>query len=308
MPEPELTAEQRKELEDRIKNMSPEELQEFQKQQCIFCQLISGKIPSKKIYEDDKVIAILDINPAEKGHLLLMPKEHYAIMPQIPEKEISHLFKVSKLLSQSLLRSLKVAGTSIFIANGLAAGQRAQHFMIHVIPRSEGDNLLPLNEKIIDNDMLQKVKVAIENKLNELLGVKKKVVSVEETNSEESGEIYEDQEDEGDEDEEVPVSIADIPEKVVKALQKALPGSEIEEAELETEDGQRVYELTVSHENKTFEVEITPQGKVVKIEQEDDEGESDEEIDSPEESDQEESEKEKGGRDVDLDDIANLFK
>ena len=82
MPEP--TEEQRKQWEEKIKNMSPEELQELQRQQCIFCQIISSKIPSKKIYEDSTCLAVLDINPAAKGHLLLLPKEHYAIMPQVP--------------------------------------------------------------------------------------------------------------------------------------------------------------------------------------------------------------------------------
>ena len=93
-----LTPEQQEELQEKLKNMSPEELQEFQKKQCIFCQIIAGKIPSKKIYEDEKCLAVLDINPAAKGHLLLLPKEHYAIMPQIPDKILSHLFLVSKKL------------------------------------------------------------------------------------------------------------------------------------------------------------------------------------------------------------------
>ncbi len=74
MAEQQMSEEQVAELQEKIKNMSPEELKEFQKQQCIFCQIISGKVASKKIYEDEKCIAILDINPANPGHLLLMPK------------------------------------------------------------------------------------------------------------------------------------------------------------------------------------------------------------------------------------------
>ena len=73
-----MSEEQRKELEEKIKNMSPEELREFQKQQCIFCQIIAGKVPAKKVYEDEHCVAVLDINPAAKGHLLLIPK---IIMP-----------------------------------------------------------------------------------------------------------------------------------------------------------------------------------------------------------------------------------
>lgn len=176
--QPQMTDEQRKELEEKIKNMSPEELAEFQKQQCIFCQIISGKIPSKKIYEDERSIAILDINPATKGHILLIPKEHYSIMPQIPDNEIQHFFVVAKNLSKILLRALKVNGTNIFVANGLAAGQRSQHFMIHVIPRKEGDGILDIKENLIDKEEQKKTKVAVENRLYQLLDIKKEVVDV----------------------------------------------------------------------------------------------------------------------------------
>ena len=177
----ELTEEQRKEMEEKIKNMSPEELKEFQKQQCIFCQILSGKIPSKKIYEDDRAIAILDINPAAKGHVLIMPKEHYAIMPQIPDQEVAHLFKIAKKVSQIVLKGLKVSGTNLFVANGLAAGQRAQHFIIHIVPRKDGDGLLKVEEKLVEKEMRKKVKMLVENEFNKLMGIKKKVIEVEDS-------------------------------------------------------------------------------------------------------------------------------
>ncbi len=170
-----LTEEQRQELEEKLKKMSPEELKELQKQQCIFCQILSGKIPSKKIYEDEFCSAVLDINPAAKGHLLLLPKKHYAILPQIPEKEIKHLFRVAKALSQMLLKALKVDGTNVHAANGLAAGQRAQHFMLHLIPRKSGDGILEFTEKLISEEIMEKVKGAVEDRLNEVLGLKKEI-------------------------------------------------------------------------------------------------------------------------------------
>ena len=89
MPEP--TPEQIQEMQEKMKNMSPEELKELQKQQCIFCQIIDGKVNSKKVYEDDKCLAILDINPSNPGHVLLMPKEHYPLMPLIPQDVIDCL-------------------------------------------------------------------------------------------------------------------------------------------------------------------------------------------------------------------------
>ncbi len=169
---PELTEEQRKQLEEKIKKMSPEELKEFQKQQCIFCQIISGKIPSKKVYDDEKCIAVLDIAPASKGHILIMPKEHYAIMPQISDKEIGHLFLVSKYLSQVLLKVLKVSGTNVFVANGAVAGQKAQHFMLHLIPRKDGDKIIEVEDKLVDASLRAKVKELVEKRLKTLLGVK----------------------------------------------------------------------------------------------------------------------------------------
>ncbi len=73
MPEQQqMTPEQAEAMQEKLKQMSPEELKDFQKKQCIFCQIIDGKVASKKIYEDDKMIAILDINPAAKGHVLLL--------------------------------------------------------------------------------------------------------------------------------------------------------------------------------------------------------------------------------------------
>lgn len=174
---PEMTAEQQKALQEKIKNMSPEELKEFQKQQCIFCQIISGKVPSQKVYEDEKCFAVLDINPANKGHILLLPKEHYAIMPQIPEDEIGHLFIVSKYLSQAQLKAFKAQGTTVFVANGLAAGQRAQHFMVHVIPRFDKDKLpLDIPQKEVGEADLQKLREILIPKINQGFGLKKETV------------------------------------------------------------------------------------------------------------------------------------
>ena len=133
--------EQLKALQEKIKQMSPEELKEFQKKQCIFCQIIAGKVQSKKVYEDDKVIAIFDINPANPGHTLLLTKEHYSIMPQIPDDEVAYLFMAVKALSNSMLRGIDAQGTNIIVANGVAAGQKAQHFMAHIIPRRENDGI-----------------------------------------------------------------------------------------------------------------------------------------------------------------------
>tara|TARA_Y100000310_G_C20571290_1_gene758175 strand:+ start:372 stop:1190 length:819 start_codon:yes stop_codon:yes gene_type:complete len=154
-----MSPDQMEEMQEKIKNMSPEELREFQKQQCIFCHIISGKVQSKKIYEDDKVLAILDINPANPGHVLVLPKEHYAIMPQLSSEEIANVFMIVKTISNACLRSLGVQGTNIIVQNGVAAGQKAQHFMVHVIPRQENDGLVfDVPQKQMKEEELEKVR------------------------------------------------------------------------------------------------------------------------------------------------------
>mgnify|MGYP006283034873 CR=1 FL=1 len=160
-------------MQEKIKNMSPEELMEFQKQQCIFCHIIEGKVEAKKVYEDNIVLAVLDINPANPGHILLLPKEHYAIMPQIPEEELGHMFLAVRELSNSLLKALGVEGTNIFIANGAAAGQRAQHFMIHIIPRADGDNVtLEMPKKEIPAEQMEQIRKTVASAVSKITGVK----------------------------------------------------------------------------------------------------------------------------------------
>jgi histidine triad (HIT) family protein len=126
---------------EQLKNMSPEQLAELQKQNCPFCKIISGEIPAKKIYEDDMCIALLDIAPANPGHVLVMPKNHYQIMPQVPDEEISRMMQVAKAISVNLFELLGVQGTNVLVQNGPAADQRAPHFIIHVIPRKENDGM-----------------------------------------------------------------------------------------------------------------------------------------------------------------------
>jgi histidine triad (HIT) family protein len=125
-------------------NMSPEEIARLQKQNCIFCKIVSKEIPAKILHEDDDVICILDINPASEGHILVMPKKHYMILPHIPEPLQEKLFITVRLMSNTLLKAMQCKGTSIFIANGSAAGQKAPHVLIHVFPRTENDGLLTL--------------------------------------------------------------------------------------------------------------------------------------------------------------------
>jgi len=156
--------------EEDLKNMSPEELLELERKNCIFCNILSDKIPSRKIYEDDKTLAVLDINPAAPGHILLMTKEHYQIMPQIPDDTVMHLGETAKMLSQTALRGMQVRGTTIFIANGAVAGQRAPHFIVHIIPREEGNGVvIKIPEGKVSEKENQKAGKELQKKLAELM-------------------------------------------------------------------------------------------------------------------------------------------
>lgn len=111
------------------------------KDDCILCQIIDGKIPSEKIYEDENILAILDMNGANPGHTFVIPKEHFTILEQVPDFLVGKLFNVANKISSCLFETLEIGGTNIFITNGVVAGQAAAHFMINVIPRKDNDGI-----------------------------------------------------------------------------------------------------------------------------------------------------------------------
>jgi histidine triad (HIT) family protein len=147
--------------------MSPEEISEYQKQNCIFCKIIKGEIPSRKAYEDDKLVAIMDINPAAKGHLLMMTKEHYQVLPLIPPDVAAYMFRITKDLSGAVKKALVTDKVTIFMANGGVAGQQSPHFLYHIIPRENGDSLDNFNipQKEITEEELADVIAPIKGKL-----------------------------------------------------------------------------------------------------------------------------------------------
>lgn len=125
-----------------------------QKQNCPFCKIIKGDIQSSKVYEDDIMEAVLDINPWIKGHTLLMPKEHYPIMPFLPEDIFIHIFGSMPKLIESLKKAMITTGANLFIANGAVAGQQSPHFLIHLLPRDTDDMIFnyAFNEQKEDFD------------------------------------------------------------------------------------------------------------------------------------------------------------
>ncbi len=142
-----------KSFKKHLKNMTEDERIQYNKENCIFCKIIDNKVPSKSVYSDDHVLAVLDLYPANKGHVIVMPKKHYTILPQMPDDEAAYLFKIVKKISNVLLKTFNSEGTSIFVANGFAAGQKSNHILVHIIPRFKNDDLENLN---IDSKELSK--------------------------------------------------------------------------------------------------------------------------------------------------------
>ncbi len=108
---------------------------------CIFCQIVKGEIPCYKIYEDDKVLAFLDIKPVNPGHTLVIPKKHFKTIEEINEDYLAYLIKVVKKIGNKLKNNLNVLGYNIQLNNDPVAGQEIAHLHFHVIPRLKNDNL-----------------------------------------------------------------------------------------------------------------------------------------------------------------------
>ncbi len=107
---------------------------------CIFCKILAGDIPSYKVFEDDEFMVILDAGPATRGHALIIPKEHYRDLYAMPEELAAKAFVLGKKLIVPLKKILGAAGYNLVQNNGEAAGQTVPHFHLHLIPRYPDDN------------------------------------------------------------------------------------------------------------------------------------------------------------------------
>ena len=102
---------------------------------CIFCKIINGEIPCYKVYEDEIVLAFLDISQASKGHTLVVPKKHYANMLECDEEVLAHLYKVANRLGNLITNRLGALGMNILTNVNEVAGQTVKHFHVHLLPR-----------------------------------------------------------------------------------------------------------------------------------------------------------------------------
>ena len=107
---------------------------------CIFCKLANGDIPTATVYEDEYLRAIMDAAPANKGHIIILPKSHAAGIYELEDEYVSRAFVLAKKLAVALKKLTGCDGVNILQNNGGAAGQTVFHFHVHVIPRFKDDD------------------------------------------------------------------------------------------------------------------------------------------------------------------------
>ena len=108
---------------------------------CIFCKIAAGEIPSATLYEDADFRVIMDVSPASKGHALILPKEHYANLYELPDELAAKVLVLAKNMITKLKDIVGCDGYNVLQNNGIAAGQTVFHFHMHLIPRYENDEV-----------------------------------------------------------------------------------------------------------------------------------------------------------------------
>ena len=127
---------------------------------CIFCKLASGEIPTNSIYEDDMFRVILDAAPASKGHALIIPKEHYANIYEIDTEAAGEAMKLAKKMAAHMTEKLKCDGFNLLQNNGEIAGQTVFHFHLHLVPRykdMKNDDILRWNHETYTEEEMKEI-------------------------------------------------------------------------------------------------------------------------------------------------------
>ena len=129
---------------------------------CIFCKIAAGEIPSNTVYEDNDFRVILDIAPANPGHCLILPKSHYADIFEIDTELLGKAHKLAQRVAKALVKAVNAEGVNILQNSGVAAGQTVSHYHIHIVPRHTGDSVV-LNKEgnSLSDEEFAKIKEAI---------------------------------------------------------------------------------------------------------------------------------------------------
>jgi histidine triad (HIT) family protein len=106
---------------------------------CVFCRIISKEIPAEVVYEDDAVLAILDVHPRAWGHAMVLPKRHYPTILEVPSGELGAIFTAVQKVTAAEQKALKPDGFTIGVNHGEVSGQAVPHLHIHILPRFQGD-------------------------------------------------------------------------------------------------------------------------------------------------------------------------
>ena len=108
---------------------------------CIFCKIAAGEVPSFTLYEDDATLAFMDINPANEGHALVIPREHATDLYAVSDEALARTAVTAKKVAGAVARTLNPDGLNLVQCNGASAGQTVMHFHVHVLPRISDDRL-----------------------------------------------------------------------------------------------------------------------------------------------------------------------
>jgi histidine triad (HIT) family protein len=109
---------------------------------CIFCRIVAGELPSQRVYEDERTVAIMDINPAARGHVLVLPRTHARDLHEIDDEDLAACARTAKRIAGRARDRLGADGVTVMQSNGAAAWQTVFHYHVHVIPRDDGDPLV----------------------------------------------------------------------------------------------------------------------------------------------------------------------
>ncbi|MEW5913844.1 MAG: HIT family protein [Thermodesulfobacteriota bacterium] len=113
---------------------------------CIFCDIVAGKIPCHKVYEDDRTMAFMDVNPLAPGHTLVIPKSHYATLLELTPGDLAAVHQTSQKIAAAIISALKVPGLAVLQLNGKGANQIVMHYHVHLIPRNRPKDKLRMLE------------------------------------------------------------------------------------------------------------------------------------------------------------------
>ncbi|MFP4005645.1 MAG: HIT family protein [Candidatus Hadarchaeia archaeon] len=147
----------------KVKNCSVrnKNIRSVRMEECIFCKIVNGKIKSRTIYENDKVLSFLDVNPRSPGHSLVIPKKHVETLDKLDGQTAGEILKVAKKVEKLLKKSLSPEAFTLGINDGEAAGQEVPHLHLNIIPRFKNDGGKPIHSVV--NNPPEKELSEIEN-------------------------------------------------------------------------------------------------------------------------------------------------